>query len=1032
MSDETNQTGGTPVNPDAGTTEQEIRQNDIPFAIEDIMHNAYLQYSLSVNIGRAIPDVRDGLKVGNRRILFAMRQLGFFKNHTYEKCAKVVGEVIGNYHPHGDMAVYDTLVRMAQDFSMRAPLIDGHGNFGTIDGDQPAAYRYTECRMERLAEELLADLDKDTVDMRPTFDEKALEPSVLPARFPNLLVNGTSGIGVGMATSIPPHNLGETIDATIAIINNPTITIRELMRFMPGPDFPTGGIIMGIHPIISLYENGRGTIKLRGKTQIEENDGRERIIVTEIPYGVNKEQMVAKIAELVNEKRITGISDVKDLTSDRVGIRIIIDIKRGAIASVVLNQLFNLTPLMTTIGCQFLVVDRNRPRTLNLKQVLEAYIDHREEVITRRMNYELNEALKRQHIVDGLMIAQANIDEVVYIIRHSPNRDEATRQLIARFQLDEIQAKAILEMRLYQLTNLAVDELTAEHDKLAAKIAELQDILASREKIMNVVKKELMEVKAKYADQRRTLIVANEHEVDKEDLIAREICVIPVSASSYVKRVSLDNYNAQARGGIGVRGMKTKDEDYAKILLTCCTHDLILFFSSLGKVYVMKAYDIPEGSRDGQGKAIVNLLRMEHTEQVRAMIPVPALDAEGLYVVMGTRKGLIKRMHLRIFRNLTSRGMRAITLADGDDLMDVQLTHGGQEILVSSAAGMACRFLEKEIRCSGRTSMGVKSMALTGRAGTTSEIVAMTIVEPRDELIVITANGFGMRTIIGTGITENEPLNLNTTQQIDSDDNLSLENAPAPDDNTTTTAATTDSAQPQPPTDDDSNTETDELPEEDSDQDDTTEINDLTRRTGYRRTHRGAKGVKSIRLREGDRVVAAMQISPDDNPELLIITTHGQMTRIHVRDVRLTARGTRGVIVMRLREGDFVASATVIDELSADEIAANQAKREELDRLAAQEAAFKKLFAKDNPNAKKDEDDEDEDDVEGVEGVEGDKGKDSEKGTANEGNQDDKPVSSTPDENETDNNTPATPNTPDTPDTLATPDAGEPPVPPQQ
>lgn len=970
MSDDTNQPGnGTP---EAGTTVQEIRQNDIPFPIESIMHNAYLQYSLSVNIGRAIPDVRDGCKVGNRRILFAMRQLGFFKSHSYEKCAKVVGEVIGNYHPHGDMAVYDTLVRMAQDFSMRAPLIDGHGNFGTIDGDQAAAYRYTECRMERLAEELLADLDKDTVDMRPTFDEKAMEPTVLPAKFPNLLVNGTSGIGVGMATSIPPHNLGEAIDAVIAVIDNPMITVRELMTRIPGPDFPTGGIIVGMRSIVSLYETGRGTIKLRGKANIEEKNGKERIIITEIPYGIYKEVMVAKIAELVNDKRITGISDIKDVTSDRVGIRIEIDIKRGAIASVVLNQLYALTPLMSTVGCQFLVVDRNRPRTMNLKQVLEAYIDHREEVITRRLNYELAEAQKRQHIVEGLMIAQANIDEVVHIIRKSPNREEAGKQLIARFNLSDIQAKAILEMRLYQLTNLAVDELTAEHDALAKRISEIQDILASREKIMNVVKTELIEVKMKYANARRTLIMAAEHEANLEDMFAREICVIPVSASGYIKRVAASNYEAQSRGGKGVKGMRTKDEDFVEMLLTCCTHDSILFFTNKGLVHQLKAYEIPESSRDGQGKAVVNLLQLENDERIRAMIPIASLTIPGLYVVMVTRKGIIKKTALAAFKNLRKRGLIAILLEEGDDLIEAKLTNGKQEIMLSSAHGMACRFLETQIRPSGRSSRGVRGMKLDGRNGEEpSEIVAMSIVEADDELLVITARGMGKRSAIGaSGVAPED---------------ISLEDAPPPaegDEATEEEAIDVDAV-------DVDAVETLEAEDETEEQDgdeaaaenaDGAEAGAAVH-GGYRLTRRGTKGVTSIKLRGGDRVVAALQIPRGADPEILITTVQGLMVRVHVKDVRQTGRATSGVIVMRLNEGDSVASAAVIDELSPEEIAANQAKRDELESIAKQEAAFKEKYGKGDAQSQADaEEGEDEELEEGNEGAEGAEGNEAAEG----------------------------------------------------
>ncbi|MBP5639951.1 MAG: DNA topoisomerase 4 subunit A, partial [Victivallales bacterium] len=589
-----------------GFTSENIGKNDKPSTIEDIMHFSYLQYSLSVNVGRAIPDVRDGMKPGSRRILYAMHELGFGKSHKTEKCAKVVGSVIGNYHPHGDQAVYDTLVRMAQDFAMRAPLIEGQGNFGSIDGDPPAAYRYTECRMERLAEELLADLDKDTVDMLPNFDETLVEPAVLPAKFPNLLVNGSTGIGVGMATNIPTHNLGEVIDATVALIDNPRISIQELMRYLPGPDFPTGGIIQGIRSVIQLYETGRGSIKLRGKATVEEHDGREQIIITEIPYAINKEEMVKKIVELINDKRITGISDIRDISSSEVGIRIIIDIKRGAIGSVVLNQLYSLSPLESNFPAQFLVVDKNRPRTLNLKQILDAYLDHREEVVTRRTRYLLNVAEERDHIVQGLLIAQANIDEVVHIIRSSPNRDVAAVTLQERFELSERQAKAILDMRLYQLTNLVVDQLNAEHEDLLNKIAYYNKLLSDRAEIIGVIRNELLEIKAKYDDPRRTLIVPGESEINMEDLIAREICVIPISATGYIKRVSATEYDTQNRGGKGHKGMKTKDEDFVNLLLTCCTHDYVLFFTNKGRVYKMKAYQIPEASRISRGTASVN------------------------------------------------------------------------------------------------------------------------------------------------------------------------------------------------------------------------------------------------------------------------------------------------------------------------------------------------------------------------------------------------------------------------------------------
>ncbi|MFA6815443.1 MAG: DNA gyrase subunit A [Lentisphaeria bacterium] len=875
-------------------TAEEIGKNDIPYAIETIMHNAYLQYSLSVNVGRAIPDVRDGLKPGNRRILYAMRQRGFGKSSPYAKCAKVVGEVIGNYHPHGDTAVYETLVRMAQEFSMRCPLIDGQGNFGSIDGDSPAAYRYTECRMERLAEEMLADLDKDTVDMRPTFDDKDIEPSVLPARFPNLLVNGAQGIGVGMATSIPPHNLGEVINATVAIIDNPRISIRELMRYIPAPDFPTGGIIQGIRKIIALYETGHGSVRLRGKARIEEKKNHEQIIITEIPYAVNKESMVLKIAELVTDGRITGISGIEDLSSSRVGIKIVIDIKRGHVGNVILNQIYSMTQMETVIGCQFLVVDRNRPRLLNLKQVLEAYIDHREEVITRRTRFELAKAEKRDHIVQGLMIAQANINEVVEIIKQAPNRQEAANRLMERFELSELQTKAILEMRLYQLTNLAVDELKVEHDALQMEITRLKELLSSRIHIMGVVKQELIEVRDKYADARRTLIIPGEIGMDMEDMIARKICVIPLSNTGYIKRVAADVYEAQNRGGKGVRGMRTKAEDFVEKLLTCCTHDYILFFTNKGRMHWKKGYEIPECPRDSQGKALVNFLELENDERVQTMIGVPEVNDPERFVVMVTKNGIIKKTALAAFRHLRKKGIIAINLADDDALIDVALTDGNQDILLSAANGRACRFLESDIRPIGRQGAGVHGMNIRNNdKEQITEIVDMTIVQPENELLVISKNGMGKRTPIGAGEAQ-------AIEDVDEDS---------------------------------------ENENSDENEDGITQKKESgTKR--YRRTRRGARGVISMRLRKGDKVVAALKVSPEKDQEVLLMSVQGQTVRIRVQDINVTGRAATGVIIMRLSEGDEVATATIVDELSEEERAANKAKAVEDEEFATRTAEF--------------------------------------------------------------------------------------------
>ncbi len=937
MSDDTNQNPPVPPEELTGT---DISRNDIPYAIEDIMHTAYLQYSLSVNVGRAIPDVRDGMKVGNRRIIYAMRQLGFVKNHPYAKCAKVVGEVIGNYHPHGDAAVYDTLVRMAQDFTMRCPLVDGQGNFGSIDGDGAAAYRYTECRMERLAEEMVADIDKETVDMRPTFDEKTLEPVVLPARFPNLLVNGAQGIGVGMATSIPPHNLGETIDATIALIDNPSISIRELMRYLPAPDFPTGGIIQGIRSVIALYETGRGAINIRGKASIEEDKGKERIIISEIPYGINKEQMVLKIAEMVNEKRITGISGIEDLSSSREGIKIIIDIKRGAIASVVLTQLYSLTPLEISIGAQFLVVDRNRPRTLNLKQVLEAYIDHREEVVTRRTQFDLQKAEDRDHIVQGLLIAQANITEVVRVIRESANREEAGTTLMARFELSERQAKAILEMRLFQLTNLAVDELKAEHDELVSRIDYLRGLLADRSKIMGVVKDELRDVKMKYADSRRTLVVPNESEVNMEDLIARSICVVSLSAAGYIKRVDVDTFEQQNRGGKGIRGMRTKEEDYVAMLRTCCTHDILMFFTNKGQMHWLKAYEIPEGARDGQGKALVNLLQLQSDERVRAIIPVADINQPDTYVAMCTRNGMIKKTPLSAFKNLRKLGVKAIVLLEGDDLIDAILTDGKEDLMLSSAHGMANRFRGTDVRPMSRSARGVRGMKLQIKGtNESSTVVAMCAVKPDDQLLVITANGMGKRSPIGDPLQGDET-ELPAVEEVT--DEATANEATLDDD-------AVDAPEVEAP-------EVDEPEVDEPEVDDEADEADAENGTGdvlsnsvlnchYRRTRRGNRGVISIKLKGDDTVVAALQIDPKEDPEVIITSVGGQVVRIKALSARLTNRWASGVIMMKFNGNDKVASATLVDKLSDEEIAANLAKQRETEELAAREAEFKQMIA---------------------------------------------------------------------------------------
>ncbi len=828
---------------------EENTSNDIPVNIENLMHTAYLQYSLSVNVGRAIPDVRDGLKPGNRRILYAMRQLRLSKGRPHTKCAKVVGEVIGNYHPHGDMAVYDTLVRMAQDFSMRHPLVDGQGNFGSIDGDAPAAYRYTECRMERLAEEMLADLERNTVDMIPTFDEATEEPTVLPARFPNLLVNGNTGIGVGMATNIPPHNLGEVIDATVRLIENPTASNVELMECLPGPDFPTGAYIMGTRGIRDFYETGKGSLKVRGTAEIEENKGREQIIIKEIPYALNKETLVKKIAELVNDKKIEGISGLTDASSSRVGIRIIIDVKKGAMANVVLNQLYRHTPLETTMGVQLLVIDHNQPKVMSLRQALQAYIDHRLDVITRRTRFELQKAEARAHILEGLLKAVNNIDDVVQIIRDSQNRQEAAANLSQRYDLSDRQTQAILDMRLHQLTALAMEELQEEYDQLMKQIDYYRQLLADRNMRVGVVKDELIEVRDKYAEQRRTTIVPGEQDLSMEDLIDRGVHVITLSAGGYIKRVPVETYRTQGRGGVGVRGMETKEDDYVEQLISAYSHDYILFFTDCGQMHWLKVYEIPEAPRASKGKALINLIQLGQQEHVRAMLTTPEVDKPDTYVTMCTRNGVVKKTPLDAFKHLRRRGIRAINLIAGDDLIDAKLTTGQDEILLASANGRACRFHEQGIRSSGRESQGVRGMELRGEQGEQEAyLVSMTIADPAADLLTITRNGMGKRSPIAD----------------------------------------------------------------------------------YRVTKRGGKGVINIRLKEAeDHVVSAFQVQDDD--EVLITTVKGQMVRTRVDTIRKTGRNCKGVRAIRLREGDAVSSVSPIQKLDEEDEAAEEGDAEEGD-----------------------------------------------------------------------------------------------------
>ena len=867
-------------------------RRDFPVNIEDIMHTAYLQYSLSVNVGRAIPDVRDGLKPCNRRILYAMRQLGLAKSRPHMKSARVVGEVIGKYHPHGDSSVYDTLVRMAQDFSMRMPLIDGQGNFGSIDGDPPAAYRYTECRMERFTEELLADIDKDTVEMIPTFDENTTEPEVLPAKFPNLLVNGSMGIGVGMATNIPPHNLGEVIDATVHLLENPSATVRDLMKFLPGPDFPTGAVICGIDPIRSLYETGHGVIKVRAKADIVEQNGKEMIIVKEIPYAVNKEMMVKKIADLVKDKKITGISDLRDETSLRTGIRIVIEIKRGAMASVVLNQLYAHTQMESILGCQLLVVDHNRPRTMNLSQLLQAFVDHRLEVVTRRTQFELNKAEARAHIVSGLLIAVQNIDEVVKIIRESRTREEAGAALMARFGLSKLQVAAILDMRLHQLTGLAIEDLQKEYDELMKLIEYLRSLLASRELRLGVIKDELLDVKNRYADPRRTEITYDEGDINYADLIPRHSCVITVSNTGYIKRVPSDTYRTQHRGGVGIIGMETKEEDHVEHLFNADSHDLIFFFTDRGFMYWLNVYDIPEGARTGKGKAIVNLIKIEPGEQIRAMLTLQKemFDQENLSIVMATKRGVIKKTALREFRHLRNLGLRAIVIEEGDDLIGAEIADGASEIILSTAKGMACRFVETDVRTMGRATRGVTGIRFKLPD---DEIVSMEVVPAADASEL---------SAVESGESAGAEMENPETPETDIPDAELEEDAAGEE---------AESAE---------GSDEEEIEDDGRPQLLVVTSGGMGKRSyvdTYRLTRRGAKGVKNLNLRPGEVVIAALRVKHGD--ELILTTERGQVSRIPVDEIRIVGRASMGVRIMDLRKGDKVTGATIVVEVEADE-----------------------------------------------------------------------------------------------------------------
>ncbi len=765
---------------------ENVNQKIIDVNIEDEVKKSFIDYAMSVIVSRALPDVRDGLKPVHRRILYSMYELGVTPDKPYRKSARVVGDVLGKYHPHGEGAVYDAMVRMAQDFSTKYPLVDGHGNFGSIDGDSAAAMRYTEARLSRIAMELMADINKETVDFMPNFDETLKEPTVLPSKFPNLLVNGSSGIAVGMATNIPPHNLGEVIDGTIAIIDNPDITIEQLItKYIKGPDFPTGGIILGKDGIRQAYTTGKGRIITRAKAEIEETtSNRFQIVVTEIPYQVNKSKLIERIAELVREKRIDGISEIRD-ESDRTGMRIVIELKRDTNPNVVLNSLYKHTQMQNTFGVILLALVDGQPKIMNIKEMLAHYIDHQKEVIIRRTRYDLDRAMARAHILEGLLIALDHIDAVITLIRNSQTVQIAREGLIKNFSLTEKQAQAILDMRLQRLTGLEREKIQQEYAELQETIKYLNDILTNEYMVYNVIKQELTEVKEKYADERKTQISSETDDIDVEDLIQEHDIVITLTHYGYVKRTPLSLYKSQHRGGKGIMALQTRENDFVEDIYITSTHDSLLFFTSLGKVYELKAYEIPEAGRQARGMAIINLLQLAPGERIQTVIPVRDTDHKK-YLLMATRNGIVKKSPLEDFRNIRKDGLIAIKLREDDELIKVQMTDGNKEVIMASHLGMSIRFKESDVRPMGRTAMGVKGMELNEG----DYVIGMELVKEGASVLCISENGYGKKTPVdeyrtqtrgGKGIitmnTTKKTGNLVALKMVTDDDDLMIINS---------------------------------------------------------------------------------------------------------------------------------------------------------------------------------------------------------------------------------------------------------------
>jgi DNA gyrase subunit A len=732
------------------TSDLPARQNIIPINIEDEMRGAYIDYSMSVIVSRALPDVRDGLKPVHRRVLYGMLELGVNYNKPYKKAARIVGDVMGKYHPHGDASIYDTMVRMAQEWSMRYMLVDGQGNFGSVDGDPPAAMRYTEARLRRIAEELLADINKETVDFQPTYDDQNSEPTVLPAKIPNLLINGSSGIAVGMATNMAPHNLSEVIDGITAYIDNREITVVELMKHITAPDFPTGGIIYGYQGIQEAFLTGRGRIVIRAKAEIVTNaHGKDQIVVTEIPYQVNKANMIERTAALINEKKIEGISDMRD-ESDREGFRVVYDLKKDAIPNIVLNNLFKYTQLQSSFGVNNVALVKGRPQTLNLKDLIAAFVEHRHEVVVRRTKFELDEAEKRAHILEGYLIALDHLDEVITLIRNSKDPEVAKLGLMERFSLSEIQSKAILEMRLQRLTGLERDKIQNEYAEVKALIDRLNEILNSEPVRMGIIKAELQEIKERYGDARRTLVVHSEDDITMEDMIPNEEMVITISSQGYVKRTSLSEYRTQGRGGIGSKAVSTKDDDFTEHLFVAQAHNYLLIFTALGQVYWKKVYEIPEGTKTSKGRAIQNLLNIQPGDSVRAVLNVKSIEDQeyvnNTFVILCTEKGTIKKTSLEAYSRPRANGITAITIHDGDRLLNAALTNGKNHIIIAKSEGKAVHFNESDVRPMGRTAAGVRGVTLESDQ---DKVIGMVCISREDaNLLVVSEKGYGKRSDI--------------------------------------------------------------------------------------------------------------------------------------------------------------------------------------------------------------------------------------------------------------------------------------------